>query len=1658
MTSTERTAALRQVSQEASWVLTSLRGGPPHVARGDLAQDLIDLRILCTTLVDAKEENGVTNHPLAAPFLQVVVDPRAAGPHTLVALQSIQRLLPTAFATLQVPPTAVAKAVLDCKFEQTDPGADEAVEMAIADVLGLLVRTEVTALHRKDLVEALTTILSTRNTFVHSPALCYHFEKVLLETVHTVFREKASVPIMEFLVNQLLNTPLVGGNALDDSIQEAQIVHDASRVLCLRLVRTALQSVDWTTYEASTESSENERTLVQIIQDDLCLSLLMTGQAIWAYHDESSNISPGFVSMEVLSEICATMGILWTCLPLRQHLVAQFETIFTGFYTRALVLLRKRPQPQDSISFNANLIFDAEVEIILESLVDLFSLHDHQHSIADGDGGALETIFSFYDCHMRRADVAMGLIVELCRCCGGSADVEGDDALTPASSAIYTEEDTSTPSATPAEAGIDGDTLIVVKPGQRPWRHVPAHLKELCAQAIQGAMKCLFRDDKASDQTMMERSKRRRSILSRQVGFEVNFETEDGHFLRDLKCRKRLLRKAARVFNVKASRGIEFLLDAGLVKDPITPASVASFLRDGIVVGLDKKAVGAYLGEAGKAPVAGKSPPTWERDWFHREVLQAYCNLFQFERQSLLDGLRMFLASFRLPGEAQQIDRILQAFADSCGRVCEESCRLNLFSEDPKRASDAAYLLSFSIIMLNTDQHNTNIREDRKMSVDDFVKNNTDYGRDITEEGKEFPREFLVGIYDSIREEEIRTEGEGADGAMTVERWKDVLRRSNEVTSDSDCFHPSRHDVEDLSELVLEQAWKPILSAIGGLWSAGASPYGDGSTAITQNRRSSGGSNGRSFPQNAAHGAMMGIQGARLAMDMSVEMLNGIRQIGRLDIFRKAFISVCYYTGLINDYTENAVERAWALSNSIEKQSAIIVAFKIAVSAGEDLDEECWKHVWAILFELRDLKVLARSSSSNVGSLFHESDSDLLTDEARREWNIRVIKGDMEYDANASKMKNRTSYGSVLGAFGRALFGSDDPKHEEDYSGVDPIGFSRHIDSHGKNELVVWNDSGASDTEADSCTEPVSQSDDLSQTTPGAAFQNLLIRESLNMSQKLNMPVTGLERVDETRQYQLSPRSLVRERLRQSCSFESLVSDSRFMDYAGITILLKSLMAMVAQPSQTAYDHVPDIPKRGDRLERSVSDTSSNMSTLAPLLHNVPVSPASEALAEVILCEIALKNKDRLGELWKDTLQDHYLGRLTSILVSPTGESVSTKIPVDPGLEKRVTGLIRLSVYAVKRADLANEVLSSWKYLLPVNEEQHASSPLRALDKHIGEGLWRIVAQVEELVNLKNDGWEGVIALFDWCATRGSMLKRLSLSLSETGLPEDDVALQCYRSSHLILNTKELDDKVPVSVIGSLETLIWTGEKRRYTQLSVATLDLLCNFVQKKMATVETTDNPENTQFLATFWRKVVEILADTCEKSSDSNVRQHALSMLTNLILDRQVGLVPLSEICGVLTDICVPLAGRCITRLQFGNGAKSSSDELMIEFELCIGLIFKPLRHHVRDVIDSGSSISPIWKSVLLVLEDFLTEKNEPLVEEERQPISKHLKKTMNDLLNEHFQNAITLLAAAGVLLQDPKSSNDISTITREAATRMGINENSLQQWMTAADQTAT
>ena len=76
------------------------------------------------------------------------------------------------------------------------------------------------------------------------------------------------------------------------------------------------------------------------------------------------------------------------------------------------------------------------------------------------------------------------------------------------------------------------------------------------------------------------------------------------------------------------------------------------------------------------------------------------------------------LETFRLPGEAQQISRVTETFAEiyfaaepgeSYCYACLTICRAQSHADEIK-SQDAVYVLAFSIIMLNTDQHSPQIR------------------------------------------------------------------------------------------------------------------------------------------------------------------------------------------------------------------------------------------------------------------------------------------------------------------------------------------------------------------------------------------------------------------------------------------------------------------------------------------------------------------------------------------------------------------------------------------------------------------------------------------------------------------------------------------------------------------------------------------------------------------------------------------------------------------------------------------------------------------------------------------------------------------------------------------------------------------------------------
>jgi IQ motif/SEC7 domain-containing protein len=79
-------------------------------------------------------------------------------------------------------------------------------------------------------------------------------------------------------------------------------------------------------------------------------------------------------------------------------------------------------------------------------------------------------------------------------------------------------------------------------------------------------------------------------------------------------------------------------------------------------------------------------------------------------------ALRRFQTYFRMPGEAQKIERLMEVFGQ---RYC--LCNANVVSQF--RSADTVFVLAFAIIMLNTDLHTPNLKPERRMKLEDFIKN-----------------------------------------------------------------------------------------------------------------------------------------------------------------------------------------------------------------------------------------------------------------------------------------------------------------------------------------------------------------------------------------------------------------------------------------------------------------------------------------------------------------------------------------------------------------------------------------------------------------------------------------------------------------------------------------------------------------------------------------------------------------------------------------------------------------------------------------------------------------------------------------------------------------------------------------------------------------------
>ncbi|XP_074787186.1 IQ motif and SEC7 domain-containing protein 2-like [Athene noctua] len=203
---------------------------------------------------------------------------------------------------------------------------------------------------------------------------------------------------------------------------------------------------------------------------------------------------------------------------------------------------------------------------------------------------------------------------------------------------------------------------------------------------------------------------------------------------------RRQYRIGLNLFNKKPEKGIQYLIERGFLSD--TPVGVAHFILER--KGLSRQMIGEFLGNRQKQ--------------FNRDVLDCVVDEMDFSGMELDEALRKFQSHIRVQGEAQKVERLIEAFSQ---RYCV--CNAALLRQF--RNPDTIFILAFAIILLNTDMYSPSVKAERKMKLEDFIKNlrGVDNGEDI-------PRDMLVGIYQRIQSRELRTNDDHVSQVQAVER------------------------------------------------------------------------------------------------------------------------------------------------------------------------------------------------------------------------------------------------------------------------------------------------------------------------------------------------------------------------------------------------------------------------------------------------------------------------------------------------------------------------------------------------------------------------------------------------------------------------------------------------------------------------------------------------------------------------------------------------------------------------------------------------------------------------------------------------------------------------------------------------------------------------
>nr|XP_020646816.1 Golgi-specific brefeldin A-resistance guanine nucleotide exchange factor 1 isoform X1 [Pogona vitticeps] len=351
-----------------------------------------------------------------------------------------------------------------------------------------------------------------------------------------------------------------------------------------------------------------------------------------------------------------------------------------------------------------------------------------------------------------------------------------------------------------------------------------------------------------------------------------------------IKNKKKLLISGSELFNQKPKKGIQFLQEKNLLSTPMDNNEVAKWLREN--PRLDKKMIGEFVSDRKNV-----------------DLLESFVRTFSFHGLRLDEALRLYLEAFRLPGEAPVIHRLLEVFTEHWRKS----------NGSPFANSDACFALAYAVIMLNTDQHNHNVRKQNvPMTLEEFRKNLKGVNG-----GKDFEQDMLEDMYHAIKNEEIVMPDEQTGLVKENYVWSVLLHRG--ATDEGIFLHvpPGSYD-HDLFAMI----WGPTVAALSYVFD-------------------------KSLDETIIQKAISGFR--KCAMISA--------HYGLSDVFDNLIISLCKFTALSSESIENLPT---VFGSNPKAHIAAKTVFHLAHRHG-DILREGWKNIMEAMLQLFRAELLPKT-------------------------------------------------------------------------------------------------------------------------------------------------------------------------------------------------------------------------------------------------------------------------------------------------------------------------------------------------------------------------------------------------------------------------------------------------------------------------------------------------------------------------------------------------------------------------------------------------------------------------------------------------------------------------------------------------------------------------